>query len=175
MASESLRTQPFDRSTRLTRAVGDVTGWLGSFPAILASISVVAVWFVGGAFVGLGNNTYQLVINTGTTIVTFLMVFIIQNTQNRDGKALQTKLDAQSEVIRRIAEKLEIADDEDLLTRLVGVEDAPEHVIEDDQGRVRRAAAQTGRSGAARYEARQDSEDRSRPSAASSASSASQG
>lgn len=176
MASESLRTQPFDRSTGLTRAVSDVTGWLGSFPAILASISVVAVWFVGGAFVGLGNNTYQLVINTGTTIVTFLMVFIIQNTQNRDGKALQTKLDAQSEVLRQIAEKLEIADDEDLLTRLVGVEDAPEHVIEDDQGRVRHAAAQTGRSGAARYEgARQDSEDTSRPSAASSASSASQG
>jgi len=49
------------------------------------------VWFVGGAFVGLGNNTYQLVINTGTTIITFLMVFIIQNTQNRDGSAVQAK------------------------------------------------------------------------------------
>ena len=150
MASESPRTQPFDRSTRLTRAVGDVTGWLGSFPAILASMFVVAVWFVGGAFVGLGNNTYQLVINTGTTIVTFLMVFIIQNTQNREGRAMQTKLDAQSEVLRRLAERLEIDDDEALLTRLVGVEDAPEKLIKADQDRVREVAASTGRTRTAR-------------------------
>ncbi|MBV9593020.1 MAG: low affinity iron permease family protein [Actinobacteria bacterium] len=99
MKRERPQAQPIDRSTHLTRAVSDITGWLGSFPAILASCFVVAVWFVGGAFVGLGNNTYQLVINTGTTIVTFLMVFIIQNTQNRDGTALQAKLDAQSEVL----------------------------------------------------------------------------
>ena len=108
------------------------------------------MWFVGGAFVGLGNNTYQLVINTGTPIITFLMVFIIQNTQNRDGSAVQAKLDAQSEVLRRIAEKLDIADDEDLLTRLVGVEDAPASVISEDQARVRKAAIETGRHGAAR-------------------------
>jgi low affinity Fe/Cu permease len=150
MARDSLQTQPVDRSTRMTRAIGDITGWLGSFPAILAAFIVVAVWFVGGAFVGLGNNTYQLVINTGTTIITFLMVFIIQNTQNRDGSAVQTKLDAQSEVLRRIAEKLDIADDEDLLTRLVGVEDAPARIISEDQDRVRKAAVQTGRHGAAR-------------------------
>lgn len=150
MARSSLQTQPIDHSTRLTRAIGDVTGWLGSFPAILASFVVVAVWFVGGAFVGLGNNTYQLVINTGTTIVTFLMVFIIQNTQNRDGSAVQAKLDAQSEVLRTIAEKLDIADDEDLLTRLVGVEDAPARVISEDQDEVRQAAIRTGRHGGAR-------------------------
>jgi low affinity Fe/Cu permease len=150
VARSSLQAQPIDHSTRLTRAIGDVTGWLGSFPAILASFVVVAVWFVGGAFVGLGNNTYQLVINTGTTIVTFLMVFIIQNTQNRDGSAVQAKLDAQSEVLRAIAEKLEIADDEDLLTRLVGVEDAPARVISEDQDKVRQAAIRTGRHGGAR-------------------------
>jgi low affinity Fe/Cu permease len=102
----------------------------------------VTVWFVGGIFVGLANNTYQLVINTGTTIITFLMVFIIQNTQNRDGSAVQAKLDAQSEVLRRIAEKLEIDDDEDLLTRLVGVEDAPARVIHRDQEIVRSRAKQ---------------------------------
>ena len=145
MARSSLETQPPDQSTRLTRAIGDITAWLGSFPAILASMFVVTVWFVGGAFIGLGNNTYQLVINTGTTIVTFLMVFIIQNTQNRDGSAVQAKLDAQSEVLRRIAEKLDIADDEDLLTRLVGVEDAPAHVIDEDLNEVREAAARAGR------------------------------
>jgi low affinity Fe/Cu permease len=150
--NERIETQPLDHSTRLTRAIGDVTGWLGSFPAILASFFVVAVWFIGGAFVGLANNTYQLVINTGTTIVTFLMVFIIQNTQNRDGSAVQAKLDAQSEVLRRIAEQLNIADDEDLLTKLVGVEDAPAKVISEDQNKVREAAVKTGRHGAAKGE-----------------------
>ena len=149
MKRRSLQTQPIDHSTRLTRTISDITGMLGSFPAILASFFVVAVWFVGGAFEGRGNNTYQLIINTGTTIVTFLMVFIIQNTQNRDGSAVQTKLDAQSEVLRRIAEKLGIADDEDLLTRLVGVEDAPAKVINEDQDMVREAARKTNRHGAA--------------------------
>lgn len=150
MERSTLQTQPVDQSTRLTRAIGDITGWLGSFPAILGAFFIVAVWFVGGAFVGLGNNTYQLVINTGTTIITFLMVFIIQNTQNRDGRAVQAKLDAQSEVLRQIAEKLDIADDEDLLTKLVGVEDAPARVISEDQNQVRQAAVSTGRHGAAR-------------------------
>src|SRR5438067_9273904 len=129
-----------DQSTRLTRLISDITGWLGSFPAILVSISLVSAWFVGGIFVGLGNNTYQLVVNTGTTIITFLMVFIIQNTQNRDGSAVQAKLDAQSEALRRIAEKLDIADDEDLLTRLVGIEEAPADVIDRDQDEVRARA-----------------------------------
>jgi low affinity Fe/Cu permease len=147
-------TQPTDQSTRLTRAIGDITGWLGSFPAILASIFIVCIWFIGGAFVGLGNNTYQLVINTGTTIVTFLMVFIIQNTQNRDGAAVQAKLDAQSEVLRAIAEKLDVADDEDLLTALVGVEDAPAKVISEDQKKVRETAIKSGRHGAATSNAR---------------------
>ena len=149
MTRSKTSTQPADQSTRLTRMISDVTGWLGSFPAILASMFVVTLWFIGGIFVGLSNNTYQLVINTGTTIVTFLMVFIIQNTQNRDGAALQAKLDAQSEVLRAIAEKLDIADDEDLLTKLVGVEDAPAKVISKDQEQVRRAAVKTGRHGAA--------------------------
>jgi low affinity Fe/Cu permease len=130
--------QPTDQSTELTRVIGDVTGWLGSFPAILASIVVVTAWFIGGIFVGLGNNTYQLVINTGTTIVTFLMVFIIQNTQNRDGTAVQAKLDAQSEALAAIARKLGCEEaDEDLLTRLVGVEDAPARVIGEKQEQVR--------------------------------------
>ena len=146
----TVRPQPLDHSTRLTRAIGDVTGWLGSFPAILVSLTLVTAWFVGGVFVGLGNNTYQLVINTGTTIITFLMVFIIQNTQNRDGAAVQTKLDAQNEVLRAIAERLDIADDEDLLTKLIGVEDAPAKVIGEDQDEVRRKAVQSGHHGAAR-------------------------
>lgn len=148
----TLQTQPDNRSTALTRAVGDITGWLGSFPAILLSFVVVGAWFAGALVVrgGFGNNTYQLLINTGTTIVTFWMVFIIQNTQNREGRAMQAKLDAQSEVLRRIAECLQIDDDEALLTRTVGLEDAPEAVIKQDQDLVRRAAVNTGQHGTVR-------------------------
>jgi low affinity Fe/Cu permease len=104
----SVRTQPDDRSTAVTRTIGSITGWLGSFPAILFSVIAVMAWLIGGFFVTqeFSNNIYQLLINTGTTIVTFWMVFIIQNTQNRDGRAMQSKLDAQSEVIRQIAERL---------------------------------------------------------------------
>ena len=58
--------------------------------------TVVVVWAVMGPVFGY-SDTWQLIINTGTTIVTFLMVFLIQNTQNRDSVAIQTKLD---EVIR---------------------------------------------------------------------------
>jgi low affinity Fe/Cu permease len=56
------------------------------------AIGVVAVWVVTGPVFGF-SDTWQLVINTGTTIVTFLMVFLIQNTQNRDTEAIQVKLD----------------------------------------------------------------------------------
>lgn len=64
----------------------------GSPAAFLICVAVVVAWAVSGPFFGF-SETWQLVINTGTTIVTFLMVFLIQNTQNRDGVALQTKLD----------------------------------------------------------------------------------
>ncbi len=53
---------------------------------------IVAAWAVSGPLFGF-SDTWQLVINTGTTIITFLMVFLIQNTQNRDGAAIQAKLD----------------------------------------------------------------------------------
>jgi low affinity Fe/Cu permease len=141
-----VKNRPEDRSTWLTRAIGHVTGWLGSVPTIVTALVLVVLWFIGGFFVPghFRNNTYQLLINTGTTIITFLMVFIIQNTQNRDGRAVQAKLDAQSEVLRSVAQRLHIEDDEDLLTKLVGVEDAPERVIQDDQKEVRRAAATSG-------------------------------
>jgi len=56
------------------------------------AVSVIAVWIVTGPLFGF-SDTWQLVINTGTTIITFLMVFLIQNTQNRDTEAIQIKLD----------------------------------------------------------------------------------
>ena len=56
------------------------------------AVAVIAVWIVSGPMFGF-SDTWQLVINTGTTIITFLMVFLIQNTQNRDTEAIQLKLD----------------------------------------------------------------------------------
>ena len=56
------------------------------------AVGVIAAWIVTGPIFGF-SDTWQLVINTGTTIVTFLMVFLIQNTQNRDTEAIQLKLD----------------------------------------------------------------------------------
>lgn len=56
------------------------------------AVTVIAVWIVTGPLFGF-SDTWQLVINTGTTIITFLMVFLIQNTQNRDTEAIQIKLD----------------------------------------------------------------------------------
>ena len=58
----------------------------------LLAVAVIVVWAVTGPLFGF-SDTWQLVINTSTTIVTFLMVFLIQNTQNRDSEALQLKLD----------------------------------------------------------------------------------
>jgi low affinity Fe/Cu permease len=56
------------------------------------AVAVIAVWILTGPIFGF-SDTWQLVINTGTTIITFLMVFLIQNTQNRDTEAIQIKLD----------------------------------------------------------------------------------
>ena len=64
----------------------------GHYQTFLVALLVIAVWAVTGPLFGF-SDTWQLVINTGTTIVTFLMVFLIQNTQNRDALAMQLKLD----------------------------------------------------------------------------------
>ena len=64
----------------------------GRPPVFAAAVSIILVWIVTGPMFGF-SDTWQLVINTGTTIVTFLMVFLIQNTQNRDTEAIQVKLD----------------------------------------------------------------------------------
>ena len=65
---------------------------VGSPWAFLVAVAVIVVWAVTGPLFGF-SDTWQLVINTGTTIVTFLMVFLIQNTQNRDATAIHLKLD----------------------------------------------------------------------------------
>lgn len=74
------------------RIASRVSVWTGSASVFLGAALVVLVWAGTGPLFQF-SDTWQLVINTGTTIVTFLMVFLIQNTQNRDGKAVQIKLD----------------------------------------------------------------------------------
>ncbi len=74
---------------KISTKVSDRTGKPSTF---LLAVLIIVVWGLTGPLFGY-SDTWQLVINTGTTIVTFLMVFLIQNTQNRDSKALHLKLD----------------------------------------------------------------------------------
>jgi low affinity Fe/Cu permease len=69
-----------------------VSHWCGRPTTFLLALGVILTWIVTGPIFSF-SDTWQLVINTGTTIVTFLMVFLIQNTQNRDTVAIQLKLD----------------------------------------------------------------------------------
>jgi low affinity Fe/Cu permease len=74
------------------RCASTTSNAVGSPTAFLLALSIIAFWGITGPIYRF-SDTWQLVINTGTTIVTFLMVFLIQNTQNRDAKAIHLKLD----------------------------------------------------------------------------------
>jgi low affinity Fe/Cu permease len=74
---------------RFAQAIANAAGTAGAFAA---AIVVILAWALTGPLFGF-SDTWQLVINTGTTIITFLMVFVIQNTQNRDSRAMHAKLD----------------------------------------------------------------------------------
>src|SRR4051812_26390814 len=106
-------THWFDRfATRTTK-------WLGSLMALGIAFGAIMGGVLGGFFWGF-TDTYQLVINTVTTIVTFLMVFVVQHSQNRDGIAIQLKLDellrAVSQADNRFINIEELSEDE--LSRL---------------------------------------------------------
>ena len=83
----------------------------GHYVTFLAAVGVILVWAVSGPFFGF-SETLQLVINTGTTIVTFLMVFLIQNTQNRDALAVHLKLDELIHAMEAADDTLIRAEDE---------------------------------------------------------------
>jgi low affinity Fe/Cu permease len=129
---------------RFSNWVSEVTG---SSWAFIAAITVIILWAITGPVFHF-SDTWQLVINTGTTIVTFLMVFLIQNTQNRDARAVHLKLD---ELLRAVEGArtglvdLENSTDEELqqvqdaFQRLKEREPALEECLEEIEGEVQEA------------------------------------
>ena len=95
----------------------------------MVAIAIVFVWAISGPMFGY-SDTWQLVINTGTTIVTFLMVFLIQNSQNRDAAAMQAKLD---ELLRAVDKARE---------QFIGIEHLTDHQIELIRNALERHAKQ---------------------------------
>ena len=111
--------------TRFANAAARATGKPATF---LLAVLVVVVWGVTGPLFGF-SDTWQLVINTGTTIVTFLMVFLIQNTQNRDAEAMHVKMD---ELIRAL---------EGAHNALLDLEELDEKTLDTIRSRYRKLAA----------------------------------
>ncbi|HEV8194913.1 MAG TPA: low affinity iron permease family protein [Ktedonobacterales bacterium] len=108
---------------------------VGSPWAFILAFSIVLVWGITGPVFGF-SDTWQLVINTGTTIVTFLMVFLIQNTQNRDAKAIHLKLD---ELIRSV---------KGARNKLVDLEDLSDEELDSLQKQFQRMHERMGNSSA---------------------------
>lgn len=96
------------------RLAASASTHLGTPWAFLAAVALIVGWALTGPIFGFGE-TWQLVINTGTTIITFLMVFLIQSTQNRDAKAIHLKLDEliRSSRARNVFADLENASEEE--------------------------------------------------------------
>jgi low affinity Fe/Cu permease len=104
-----------DWSELFSRMACVIAHWTGKPAAFLTATALVIIWAATGPMFGY-SDTWQLVINTSTTIVTFLMVFLIQNTQNRDTMALQLKLSelilAVNEAENRVAAAEDLSDEE---------------------------------------------------------------
>jgi low affinity Fe/Cu permease len=130
------RGSPFDRfSKRTARSAGHPLAFA------LATL-IIVVWVVTGPVFGF-STTWQLVINTATTIVTFLMVFLIQNTQNREGAAVQLKLD---ELIRAVDGAHNVLLDLEELTEreLDRFKDRYQQIAGSARNDLRRGVADTG-------------------------------
>jgi low affinity Fe/Cu permease len=90
--------RPTKSKSRFTHFAKWTARLAGKPVTFLAAVTIIVVWGISGPIFGF-SDTWQLIVNTGTTIITFLMVFLIQNTQNRDSEAMQVKLD---ELIRAV-------------------------------------------------------------------------
>src|SRR5687767_2817461 len=100
-----------------TAAASRIALFAGQPVAFIIALALILLWVVTGPLFRF-SDTWQLVVNTATTIVTFLMVFLIQNTQNRDAKAIHLKLD---ELVRAT---------QDARNSLVDLEELPDHELE---------------------------------------------
>ena len=118
-----------DAFSHMAEKASQATGSVWAFSLALA---VVVAWAVTGPMFGF-SETWQLVINTGTTIITFLMVFIIQHAQNKENRALQLKLNELIAATRGAS------------NRLIDVEDLSDHEIEVLYGRYQKLATSAGR------------------------------
>ncbi|HMN87573.1 MAG TPA: low affinity iron permease family protein [Bauldia sp.] len=133
-----------DRFEDFSASVARLSGRPGAF---VAAAGLVVVWAMTGPFVGF-SDTWQLVINTGTTVITFLMVFLIQHTQNRDTLALQIKVAELLVALKgadtalATAEDLDEASLEDLHARY-------KTVVREGKGNGRRRARRKPRGGTA--------------------------
>lgn len=128
-----------------TEFAGAVSKWTGRPLAFILCCALVIVWAASGPLFKF-SDTWQLVINTTTTIVTFLMVFLIQNTQNRDNAAIQAKLD---EIIR-------VGDSDN---KFIGIEHLSDEELEEILAEVERNAARL-------HEERASRRNRKRPASA---------
>lgn len=108
-----------------TRIASRMANWAGQPAAFVLALGIILIWLISGPLFD-WSDTWQLVINTGTTIVTFLMVFLIQNAQNRDASAMQVKLD---ELIRAV---------KDARNEYIGIE----HLTDAEIGAIRDALEQ---------------------------------
>jgi len=124
----------------LARRVADAAGHYLTF---LGAVLIVLVWALTGPFFGF-SDTWQLVINTGTTIITFLMVFLIQNTQNRDSRAIHLKLDELINAVQAADDALipaEDATEEELAARKARYEHLAQQAADASDELAERAAA----------------------------------
>ncbi len=137
---------PYKSNDAFRRLASRTAHGVGSPWAFVGAVAIVAVWGITGPIFGY-SDTWQLVINTGTTIVTFLMVFLIQNTQNRDSHALHLKLD---ELIRA---------NELARNRLMCLEELSENELDELQAEFDRLATEKLRAKSKRTE-RSSSRDR---------------
>lgn len=91
IASDYIYTMKKNKDSFFEKMSTAITCWTGSSPAFAIAFSIIIIWGISGPIFKY-SDTWQLVINTGTTIITFLMVFLIQKSQNKDSKAIQLKL-----------------------------------------------------------------------------------
>jgi low affinity Fe/Cu permease len=96
-----------------TRAASTVSGAVGSPWAFLIAAGAIVVWAITGPIFNFSSD-WQLIVNTGTTVITFLMVFLIQNTQNRDARAIHLKLDELLRAVPDARNEFMEAEEEDL-------------------------------------------------------------